>query len=63
MKIRLSYPKGSEGWEADLEMDYVPRVEDSICLGDPDTEPEYYIRHVMHTPNEPDFQVFIVLKP
>lgn len=62
MKIRFHYPKGVHGWNKDIEMDYVPRIDESINFSADDGGDEYNIKHVVHYPNDPDFKVYVVLQ-
>jgi hypothetical protein len=62
MQVRFYYPKGMEGWDRDIDMDYVPRVGESIVFGSEDDSDEFEIRHVTHIPRGNDFQAYVVLK-
>lgn len=63
MKIYFRYPKGSESWYKLLEMSYVPPKGESISFSvDDDNYDEHVIRTVIHTPNFPKHDAYVVLE-
>jgi hypothetical protein len=73
IRVRLHAPRGlgpdgpsgfPEGFSADLTMPAVPRVGETIAIGEPDTESEHIYRiHGVHWyPHADDYDVYIVLR-
>lgn len=62
LRVKCNYPKGSDGWTKDVLMPVIPRVGESINFSTDDGSDEYEVKYVVHYPNDPDMDVYIVLK-
>lgn len=60
VRVRFAVPAGFNGFEDDRDMLVVPREGETVTL---DNGPSRIVRGVHHYPDEPDFQVYVVLTP